>query len=151
VHAHLTTIQAAEDMRRGDVAAAGQVLTEGMDAYRQVVDLPDDQLAERDEWGRLVQLRSAVDRADAEIAARAREEAQNALDRDGVGAVTVPGTPPPVQTSPTGYAGSAAGSYGGAAAPAAAPPAPESYDWSDEESQQILEVHSRAYGDLYGD
>jgi Ca-activated chloride channel family protein len=151
VRAQLSTIQAAEDMRRGDVAAAGAVLDEGISFYRQTVNLPDDQLAQREEYGRLVQLRSAVDRADAEIAARAQQEAQAALEHDGVGAVTIPtGTGTGGQTTTTattGYGGIAAGSYGTASAPMAAP-AP--YEFSDEESEQILEVHSQAYGDMYG-
>jgi Ca-activated chloride channel family protein len=151
VRAHLSTIQAAEDMRRGDVAAAGLVLDEGIAYYRQTVNLPDDQLAQREEYGRLVQLRSAVDRADAEIAARAQQEAQAALEHDGIGAVTIPTGSGGQETPPgttTGYGGIAAGSYGTASTPMAAPPAP--YEFSDEESEQILEVHSEAYGDMYG-
>jgi Ca-activated chloride channel family protein len=150
VHAHLTAIRAAEEMRRGDVAAARQVLDEGVADYRNVVNLPDDQLATRDEWGRLVQLQTAVEHADAEIAARAREEAQQALERDGIGAVTVP-----VIGEQTGFRGgtgestTVSGSYGGTT-PAAAPPPAPAYEWSPEENEQILEVHSEAYGDMYG-
>jgi len=149
VEAHLTTIEAAEDMRRGDVTAAGQVLNEGIARYRSVIDAPDDQLALREEWGRLVQLQTAVERADAEIAARAQEEARVALERDGVGAVNVPGGTggQAVGTEGSGYGGMATGTTT-ATMPAAAP-AP-AYEWTDEESEQILEVHSRAYGDMYG-
>ena len=37
-----------------------------------------------------------------------------------------------------------------AQAPAAAPPAPVQYDWSDEESEQILEFHSDSFRGVWG-
>ncbi|MBI5501343.1 MAG: VWA domain-containing protein [Deltaproteobacteria bacterium] len=152
VHAHLATIQAAEDMRRGDISAAGRVLDEGMTVYRQTINLSDEQLAEREEWSRMEELRGAVEHADEELARRAREAAEGALDRDGVGAVNVPTTTPPgdqTVTTSTGYPGTATGGLGGATAPAAAPPA--DYEWSDEENEQILEIHSDSFRGVWGD
>jgi Ca-activated chloride channel family protein len=155
VRAHLTAIRAAEDMRRGDVAAAGQTLLAGMEAYRGLVSETDEAaLEQREEYGRLRRLQSAVDQADAVIAARAREEAERQLDQAGVGAVTVPGGgeggPPRTSGGPGGSTTTATEYYDRSAAmPAAAPPEP--YEWSAEESEQILEVHSGAYGDMYGD
>lgn len=160
VHAHLAAIRAAEEMRRGDIAAAGQVLSEGMAAYRQVVEASDEVLLGREEYGRLDRLRQAVERADAELAARAREEAQAALDRDGVGALAAPGQPVGTTTATAGLGGagdvvvstgSATGAYytEGQAAPAAMPAAP--YEWTDQESEMILEEHSGAFEGLWGD
>ncbi|MBN1773144.1 MAG: VWA domain-containing protein [Deltaproteobacteria bacterium] len=157
VHAHLTAIAAAEDMRRGDIAAAGQVLTDGITAYRQVVNASDELLLEREEYNRLDRLRQAVERADGELAARAREEAQAALDRDGVGALTAPGQPAGTTTAGLRSTGGGAGTgsadatyYGGEAlaAPAAMPAEP--YEWSDDECDMILQEHSEAYGGMYG-
>lgn len=157
VHAHLTAIRAAEDMRRGDIAAAGQVLTEGITAYRQVVNASDELLLEREEYGRLDRLRQAVERADAEVAARAQDEAREALSRDGVGALTAPGQPVDAglrgaQVSGTGTTTAATGGFMSAemAAPATMPPPAEPYEWSDDESQMILEEHSGAYDGVYG-
>lgn len=149
VRAHLTAIRAAEEMRRGDIAAAGQVLTEGIAAYRQVVNASDEVLLEREEYGRLDRLRQAVERADAELAARTREEAQAALDRDGVGTLAVAGQPVGSatglrSTEVTSTGSDAAGAYYGE--PMAAP-----YEWSDQESEMILEEHSQAVEDLWGD
>ncbi len=158
VHAHLTAIEAAEVMRRGDIAAAGQVLTEGITAYRQVVNASDELLLEREEYNRLDRLRQAVERADAVLAERAQDEARAALDRDGVGALTAPGMPVGTTTATAGLR-STGGSTGSAdaayysdevlAAPAAMPAEP--YEWSDDESDMILQEHSEAYGGMYGD
>ena len=159
VHAHLTAIEAAEVMRRGDIVAAGQVLTEGITAYRQVVNASDELLLEREEYNRLDRLRQAVERADAVLAERAQDEARAALDRDGVGARTAPGSP--VGTTATaglrsGGSGAATGSGDAVyysdevlAAPAAMPAEP--YEWSDDECDMILQEHSEAYGGMYGD
>jgi Ca-activated chloride channel family protein len=157
VQAHLAAIRAAEEMRRGDIAAAGQVLAEGMAAYRQVVEASDEVLLGREEYGRLDRLRQAVERADAELAARAREEAQAALDRDGVGALSAPGQPvgaptAGLRTDGGAATGTAAGTYHSsdeAAVPAAMPAAP--YEWSEPESEMILQEHSGAVESLWGD
>jgi Ca-activated chloride channel family protein len=160
VLAHVIAFRAAEVMRRGRIEEAAGELDDGIARYRETLgyDFEDEavegELLGREEYTRLVRLRQAVERADEDIAARARDEAREALDAAGVGAVTVAGQEATGIASGTGSAGGGGGyatSDSAGPMPAAMPAPAEPYEWGDVESEEILESHSRAFEGIFGD
>jgi len=152
VRANVFAMRAAEDMRRGDLASAGQTLATGIEIYRRTYeDVPEEELSTRDDYARLRTLDQAVRQADPVLADRTREEARRALDEGGIGAVNLPGART-TATGTGGLGGEVSGALGGAqtvtTVPAAAP-AP-AYEFDSESTEQILEVHSGAFRDLFG-